>query len=357
MIRHLAVFFVVFPVVCFVLAAASARAAEAPPGSTDAFEQCRRLGRGVNAIGYDPIWRDRSRARFQAEHFRLIREAGFQHVRINLHPFRDARADAATHRIPEAWLSTLEWVVDQALAKELMVVLDFHEFTEMAKDPMGKKARFLSMWSQIAEREKDRPADVLFEILNEPNGELTPKVWNELLAETLALIRRTNPRRTVVIGPAQWNSIDKLAELELPADDRNIIVTVHYYSPFAFTHQGAGWTSQKDKVGVPWNGTPEERAAVERDFDRAQAWALRERRPIYLGEFGAYDRADMDSRVRWTSCVAREAEKRGWAWAYWQFDGDFVVYKIPEKRWVEPIRDALLPKAGGGETRGTDPLR
>ena len=29
----------------------------AQPGTTDAFEQNRKLGRGVNIIGYDPIWR------------------------------------------------------------------------------------------------------------------------------------------------------------------------------------------------------------------------------------------------------------------------------------------------------------
>ena len=31
------------------------------------------------------------------------------------------------------------------------------------------------------------------------------------------------------------------------------------------------------------------------------------------------------SRVRWTSSVARSAEKLGWSWGYWQFDGDFIV--------------------------------
>jgi len=42
--------------------------------------------------------------------------------------------------------------------------------------------------------------------------------------------------------------------------------------------------------------------------------------------------------------VARAAEKRGWAWSYWQFDRDFIVYDIDEDQWVEPIRDALIPK-------------
>jgi endoglucanase len=48
--------------------------------------------------------------------------------------------------------------------------------------------------------------------------------------------------------------------------------------------------------------------------------------------------------VRYTDFVARAAEKFGWSWAYWQFDSDFIVYNINEDHWVEPIRDALLPR-------------
>jgi endoglucanase len=315
---------------------------EKPSATPDAFAQNKRLGRGVNVIGYDPLWRDRGRARFQADHFRLIREAGFSHVRINLHPFRDARADA-NHRMSDTYVQTLDWAVDQALANKLLVILDFHEFTRMARDPLGNKEGFLATWTQIAEHCKDRPNEVLFEILNEPNGKLTPPMWNEFLREALAILRRTNPARTVVIGPARFNQIGQLGALELPENDRNIIVTIHYYSPMEFTHQGARWTDQRDKSGVTW-GTPEEKQAVVRDFDKAQAWSEKARRPLYLGEFGAYDKAPMDSRVRYIDFVAREAEKRGWSWGYWQFDSDFILYDIPAKRWIEPIRDALIPR-------------
>ena len=62
----------------------------------DAFEMNRRLGRGVNVLGYDPIWRDRDEARMQNKHFRLIKEAGFDHVRINLHPFDHMGANGET---------------------------------------------------------------------------------------------------------------------------------------------------------------------------------------------------------------------------------------------------------------------
>ena len=70
---------------------------------------------------------------------------------------------------------------------------------------------------------------------------------------------------------------------------------------------------------------------------------MKDRRPIYLGEFGAYDKAEMPSRVRYVGFVAREAEKRGWSWAYWQFDSDFILYDIPAGKWIQPIRGALIP--------------
>jgi endoglucanase len=187
------------------------------------------------------------------------------------------------------------------------------------------------------------PDSVVFEILNEPCRGLTPALWNVYMAEAYAIIRGTNPDRALIIGPGFWNSIDHLDELKLPEEDRAIITTVHYYRPMPFTHQGAAWADYKDTVGTEWHGTPAETAAVAADFAKAQAWAERHRRPLFLGEFGAYDKADMASRVRYTSFVARIAENLGWSWAYWQFDSDFIVYDIPHDAWVEPIRDALIP--------------
>ena len=314
----------------------------------DAFEQNKRLGRGVNVLGYDPLWRDRAKARFQPEHFRLIREAGFNHVRIPLHPFRDVK-DAPDGKLSGAYLQAVDWAIDQALANGLLVVLDFHQFQEMAKDPEALKPRFLSFWSQVAPHCKERPDAVLFELMNEPNGKLTPDLWNQYLAEALAVVRQSNPTRTVIVGPAFWNGIGHLKELKLPEDDRNVIVTVHYYAPMSFTHQGAAFVNQADKVGVPWDGTPEERKKLAADLDVARSWAEANRRPIYLGEFGAYDKAEMSARARWTDAVARSAEERGFSWAYWQFTGDFVLFDMKHNQWVRQILDALIPKSGATE--------
>ncbi len=316
----------------------------APLHATDALEQNRRLGRGVNIIGYDPIWRSRDQARFQEKHFRSLQEAGFSSVRVNLHPFRHMNRTNGW-ALADTWLTTLDWAVKQATAQGLQVILDFHEFNTMGEDPEGNKDRFLAFWRQLATHERRASDQVLFEILNEPCQKLTPALWNQYLREALAIIRESNPTRTVIVGPAFWNSVDHLAELELPDNDRNLIVTVHYYKPMEFTHQGASWTGQRDKSGVTW-GTEAEREAVKRDFAKVAAWSKEHNRPIFLGEFGAYDKGPMESRVRYTDAVARTAESFGWSWAYWQFDSDFILWDMKRDTWVEPIVHALIPAGG-----------
>ena len=311
--------------------------------SIDAFEQNRKLGRGVNIIGYDRIWSSFEQGRFKAKHFKLIKQAGFDSVRINLHPFRHMDKNN-NFALSKHWFDVLDWAVTNSLKNDLMVILDMHEFNAMGDDPEGKKEMFLCFWRQAAPVYKDAPKRVMFEILNEPCRGLTPELWNEYLNEALSIIRDSNPDRTVVIGPAHWNNINHLDKLELPKEDRNIIVTVHYYSPFKFTHQGASWAGDlKDKIGVKWFGNEEEKQAIVNDFEKAQAWSKKHDRPLLLGEFGVYDKAEMESRVRYLEFVSRTAAEYGWSWAYWQFDNDFVLYDTNNDRWNEPVRDALIP--------------
>jgi endoglucanase len=311
----------------------------------DVFAQNERLGRGVNIFGYDPGWSAPDQRRMQDEHFRLIKEAGFSHARIPLHPFQHMADAGEGYRVEAGWFAMLDWALERARANDLMVILDCHEYNSMAQDPEGLRPKWLAFWRQMAPRYADAPETVLFELLNEPNRALTPELWNAFLAEALALVRESNPDRTIVIGPGEWNAIGKLEELVLPEGDRRILASVHYYEPFIFTHQGAPWEKRQDDVGHEWHATESERRAIERDFLTAQRWATQHARPILLGEFGAYDAAGMDSRARWTSFVARLAESHGWSWSYWQFDDDFVVYNIDAGKWIEPIRDALAPPA------------
>src|SRR5512135_495620 len=115
-------------------ALATAFMALAQTQAPDAFEQNRKLGRGVNIIGYDPLWRNRDQARFKEQYFKFLKEAGFNSVRINLHAFRhmDASKEWA---LRDAWWDTLNWAVEKATAQGLAVILDLHEFGAMGENP------------------------------------------------------------------------------------------------------------------------------------------------------------------------------------------------------------------------------
>jgi endoglucanase len=280
----------------------------------------------------------------QEEYFDKIKQAGFDSVRI---PVRwSAHAEKSPpYRIDPKFFERVDWAVRQALDRRLLVVLNMHHYDEIFKDPDGHRERFLAIWGQIAERYKGLPPAVSFELLNEPHASLDAARWNRMAADAIALVRKTNPTRKIVVGPVGWNNINELGKLELPEQDRNLVVTVHYYNPFRFTHQGASWVGGESQkwLGTKWTGTEAERKAITDDLDKAIAWAVRHRRPIYLGEFGAYSRADMDSRARWTRFVADEAMKRKIGFAYWEFCAGFGVYDAQAGAWREPLKEALLP--------------
>jgi len=314
---------------------------ETPYTPIDAFAQNQQMGRGVAVLSEDPGWSDPAKARFKPRYFKLIHDAGFSTVRMVLTTFDHMDGEL---KLDPQYLARLDRMVKAALDQGLTVILDEHDYEICGKDAVLCRAKLNAFWSQVALRYKDAPNKLVFEMLNEPHQAMTAEMWNAQLVETLAIMRATNPTRNVVIGPDNWNGIEALPKLVLPPDDQHIIATFHYYHPMEFTHQGAAWVPQYDKLGVGW-GSDADYALLNKELDSVKAWADVNHRPIFLGEFGAYENGAMADRAKWTYAVARGAEARGFSWAYWQFDKDFIVYDIDKDAWVEPILHALIPLA------------
>jgi endoglucanase len=315
-----------------------------PVSYPDAFAAARALGRGVNmGNALDAPSEGEWGIIIKEGYFDLIRDAGFNGVRIPVRWSTHARKEAP-YTIEPRFFTRVDQVVGWALERGLVVVLNIHHYEEMAVDPEGHEQRFLALWEQIARHYKDYSHSLFFELLNEPNGALTSSLWNRLSGEALAIVRKTNPERTVIIGGASWNAYDQLQFLELPADDQHIIANYHYYNPFEFTHQGAEWVSGSGPwLGTTWEASDPQKEAVTAHLDAVADWAGQHNLPVYMGEFGAYSKADMESRARWTSFLAREAEARGFAWAYWEFCAGFGVYEPVSKTWRSPLLKALIP--------------
>jgi endoglucanase len=278
------------------------------------------------------------------EYFNIAREAWFSSFRLPVCWSAHALTEKP-YTIDPNFFTRMDWVIYQAMQREVIVIVTMHHYNELYKDPAGHKERYLVIWKQIAERYKDYPFVLVFEPLNEPHDNLNADKWNKLLKEVHAVIRQSNPKRTVIFGPANYNDIKQLNTLELPKDDPNIIVTAHYYLPYEFTHQGAHWAADSNAwLGTKWTGTDSEKQAIVNDFNVAAAWAKKNNRPIFIGEFGANSKADMDSRVRWTKFVADTAIERGFSFAYWDFCGEYFGICDPNTfSFRKPLLEALIP--------------
>jgi endoglucanase len=240
--------------------------AESRPAS-DMQAANKKLGRGINlGNALDAPTEGAWGVRLQPHYFKVIREAGFDTVRLPVRWSAHARAEAP-YTIDPKFAERVDWAIDQALTNKLNIVVNVHHYEEMDTNPDQHLPRLIGLWEQIAARYKDRPATVYFELLNEPHDKLTEAKWNAAIPPVLAAARKTNPTRPVIVGPGQWNGIRGLDKLELPPD-RNLIVTVHCYDPFQFTHQGASWVNGADKwKGRTWSGTEAEQAALRKVLD------------------------------------------------------------------------------------------
>ena len=335
--------------------------------SNKAFEMNKMLGRGVNfgncfESPNEGAWGIRAKE----EYFDIIKQAGFNSVRLPVKWTGHTMAENP-NMIEPNFLKRIDEVIGYAISRKMPIIINMHNYKELELYPNSfNKERFLALWKQLSEHYKDYPDLLLFEILNEPDDAMTPELWNVWLKDALAVIRQTNPNRIIVVDAANDAWITYLKLLELPENDRNIIVSVHHYFPHALTHQGASWITRAKadqalidmKVvgqnpetdggdynnwpGTKWTGTEKEKKLMTEIFDGGARWGKEHNRPINLGEFGAYKKADMDSRVAWTKLICDTAVKNGWSLDYWEFCADFGLYDPQAKTWRKPLLDAVL---------------
>ena len=311
------------------------------PEAPDVGREVNRLGRGVNIGGvFDR--RDRRPAvwpRRDAE-LAVIAEAGFAHVRLPVRWWGHAD-DLPPYRLDPVFAGEVDFAVDRALHLGLGVVLSMHHADGVMSAEPAQVTRVCALWRQVAARYLDRGPELFFDLLNEPRDALTSDRWNQVLPVVLGAVREIDRSRLVIIGGAQMMTLPGLVNLEPPADD-GLVLSLHYYEPFAFTHQAAPWEPGSSKwAGTRW-GTLQDRQAVTADLERAAQWSVDKKMPLYIGEFGTFQAADESDRAAWTHWVARELERLDLPWAYWDFATDFGVYDRSDGRWRSHLLGSLM---------------
>jgi endoglucanase len=77
-------------------------------------------------------------------------------------------------------------------------------------------------------------------------------------------------------------------------------------------------------------------------LETAKVWSAAKRYPVFVGEFGAYSKADDASRIDFNRKMRQAMEVRGMSWTYWEFAAGFGVYDPVKLSVRQGLLDSLL---------------
>jgi endoglucanase len=310
-----------------------------------------------------------------AGEFAIMRAEGFDHVRVPV-GWQHYAGPAPDFALSPEIFARADFVATNALANHLAVMINIHHFDEMDRDPAAATDEFLKIWRQVAAHYRDFPAQFAFELDNEPHDNAKTALMNPIYAQAIAEIRATNPRRTIFVEPGNWGNVDELKNLMLPPDD-NVIVSVHCYEPFYFTHQGATWAGPDTKVTgirfpgppatplapdpslnlnrwvtnwiqryntLPAQNNPSGPVAFEGTIKLARAWSDYYGRPVHFGEFGCFTKADPVSRANFYAALRRALDEQKIGWAIWDWSATFRYWDKKANQPMPGMRAALFGK-------------
>jgi aryl-phospho-beta-D-glucosidase BglC (GH1 family) len=330
-----------------------------------------KLRKGVNL----PEWfwnitgdvRSTMRSYITADDVALIKSLGFGHVRLPVdmqYFFNDA--DHST--LDTTYLQELKSAILMFHAAGIAVIAcpfgEHQSWLTAGGDAYDAGLAFTAAFAKYLGR--FNPELTFLQTANEPPG--GGSNWQPIQASIVSTIRTAAPKTTIITatplyygsGMDTFGTTGAINELSTYRDT-NIVYGLHFYEPFVFTHQGAGWAipgmefisglrfpadvgqtaSISDAFRERYTGTSFEpvidlvkyygldgwnSAKLKGRLDQAKSWASRNGVPIILDEFGVYGtNVDDASRYNYLSSVRTIAESSGFGWTLWDYNSEFGI--------------------------------
>jgi hypothetical protein len=362
-------------------AASGNKTAATTTGGAAASRRLSALQRGVNLSGWYGGWDAYTPGHIATwttpVDLQFIHSMGLQYVRLCIDPVQlttggyDSPASVAA-------LARLDRSIDDTLTAKLNVLITVFprsDYKQALLTPAGAES-YVDLWKFLAAHYASRdPERVFFDLLNEP--ELNDiALWNALQERVTQAIRTVDKKHTLIATGAKFDGLDELLQI-VPLHDANVIYTFHFYEPFPFTHQGAGWGSPEwmQLHNVPYPADPEklgpmianmsdpsarnalsayssegwDATVIHRRLSLARTWANQHHVPVICNEFGAYrDTIPEDTRALYLHDVRTALESLHIAWAEWDYRGNFGIVThaadgsiVPDAPMIEALGLAL----------------
>jgi endoglucanase len=259
-----------------------------------------------------------------------VASTGFNTIRIPVTWFKALDEDL---NIREDWMDRINEVVDWAMDNDMFVIINSHHdeyiFRLWNDDMLDSQHVFARVWQQIAYRFRDYDERVMFEALNEPRTPGSANEWsggtaeernnlnilNQLFVDVVRASGGNNAYRVLMV-PTYAASISATAQraLVVPTDtvpDR-IVVSLHTYAPFNFALQtGDGATPYWDAESSL--STNPIRNPLQLAYDIFVSQGI----PVIIGEMGAMNRDNEETRAEWVYYFVTFARSLGMASIWW----------------------------------------
>jgi len=318
------------------------------------------------------------------EDLRLIRDLGFDHVRLLIH-LEQVFVEGTPSQMDRDGLAELDAGIQLVLDHELNVVIDLHStdpqhwerFSYRLENETGFIDAFATFWTAFAGHlTRYSPERLLLQPMNEPIFEGRPREWLPIQDQLVTAIRAAAPNHTIVAVTAEWQARSLLLELE-PLADKNVVYDFHYYEPSSFIFQGyfrnavSGWElGVAQSRGLPYPVVPEvvdslaARAAspyaagMIREYGSGgwnaakhsshiaavREWANRHDVPVICTEFGVdsvfMTKADQLNYVR---DVRQALDENAIGWSFYDYEQGYGIVRRGEAGIVldAPLVEAL----------------
>jgi len=257
----------------------------------------------------------------------------------------------------------------------MSLTIDYHEYDKGFNATTSKNPMYVSMmtrlWKGVAQHfSTSTRDDIFFELYNEPDNTISASVWGSVAQGMIDSIRTVDSTHAIIFGDVSWYGISSIVN-RTPFTDGKVIYAIHYYEPFVFTHQGAGWTDVSALHGIPFPYDPTKWFTSSADlgvtsstlayvksqitnyyktgnkeaqmiqFQKAKAWAVSNNVPLILNEFGVYNVvADNASLLNFYKTITDICTELEIPWQHWGITGNFAVLSTSGE-FLPGIKSAL----------------
>lgn len=343
-------------------------------GNTFDASECTWLS---DEMGYETAW---CNAKTTEGLIKELKNAGFKTIRI---PVSWHNHIDENYNISKAWMDRVEEVVGWALAEDMYVIINIHhDNTEQYEYPSyakldQSKAYVTKIWSQIADRFADYDEHLIFETMNEPRQVGTNNEWwidvdsdlgkecmdcinqlNQAIVDTIRANGKGYNTSRYIMAPGYCASPDYVIadDFKLPDDSKataenRIIVSVHAYTPYNFAlNQGDGSTDVFAIKGK--KGTEDIDYFMKNLYEKFVSQGI----PVLIGEFGALDKDNTESRMQFAAYYTYTARHYGMTALFWDNNAyktngeNFRLIDRSSLTWIFPeIVDQMMYYCGSEE--------